>query len=158
MVLLKIYIHSMKGFSLIEIMVVVGILIAILSLGLMTNLDSYRKYMFRSENQNLVSSIAKVRSESLTNKGESPHGICFDGTQKRFVLFQGNSYQTSVNTIYIGANPLTTISSIPNNFSCANGGVVFTQLSGTTTPIEIGVSQNGNVSTTTINYEGTIHW
>lgn len=148
----------MKGFSLIEIIVVVAILILLLSLGLITNMDSYRKYMFRSENQNLVSSIAKVRSESLTNKGESPHGICFDNTQKKLVLFQGASYQTSVNPIFIDTNPLTNITSIPNTFLCPNGGVIFSQLSGTTTQVEIGVTQNGSVSTTTISYEGTIHW
>ncbi len=148
----------MKGFSLIEIIVVVAILLLLLSLGLITNMDSYKKYMFRSENQNLISSIAKARSESLTNKGELPHGICFDSAQKRFVLFQGASYQTSVNPIFIDTNPLTKITSIPNIFSCLNGGIVFSQLSGTTTQVEIGVAQNGSVSTTTISHEGTIHW
>ena len=148
----------MKGFSLIEIIVVVAILLLLLSLGLITNMDSYKKYMFRSENQNLISSIAKVRSESLTNKGQSPHGICFDGAQKRLALFQGVSYQTSSNPIFIDTNPLTTITSMPNIFLCANGGVVFSQLSGTTTQVEIGVTQNGSVSKTTISYEGTIHW
>lgn len=156
--LLKTYTHNMKGFTLIETMVALSILILILGLGLVTSLDSYRAYLFRSESQNIIAGIAKVRSEALTNKNESPHGICFDGDQKRLVLFVGSSYQTGVNPLSIDINPETVISSIPNVFSCLNGGIVFTQLSGTTTPISIQVVQNGKVSTTSISYEGTIHW
>lgn len=154
----KTYTHKMNGFSLIEIMVVVSVLVLILSLGLITNLDSYQKYMFRSENQILVSSLEKVRSESLTNKNQSPHGICFDEIEKRFVLFEGRAYGTSVNHIFIETNPLTTVSSSPDTFFCTKGGIIFSQLSGTTSPIEIVVTQYEKVSTTTITHAGTIHW
>jgi hypothetical protein len=37
-------------------------------------------------------------------------------------------------------------------------GVVFTQLSGTTTATTTTITQNGRTSTITINYEGTITW
>lgn len=148
----------MKGFSLIEILVVMAILMLILGLGLMTNMDSYRRYMFQSENKNLISSLAKVRSESLTNKNQSPHGICFEEAQKKLVLFQGPSYAVRVSPIFIDLNPLTSVSSTPNNFLCTNGGIIFSQLSGTTTPIEIVINQYQKVSTTTINYEGRIDW
>lgn len=148
------------GLTLVEIVVVVAILSFILALGLIINFDSYKGYIFRSEQNILVSTLSRARSKSMNNFGQSRHGVCYNTATKNYVLYIGNSYVVNNPTNeYLSGNPSVTLSSSGGDFICGTGlGVVFNQLSGTTSPIEIVLNESGRVSTTSINYEGTIIW
>ncbi len=150
----------MKGFSLIEMLVAIAILGTILALGLVFGLDSFKGYLARSDRDTLNSVLARARSRAMNNMYQTPHGVCFDDDNSDFILFRGNTYIPGASTNeVIEGNDGAVITSMPNFFFCEVGpGVVFSQLSGRTTGVEIGVVEGGRVSTTTINNEGTIIW
>ena len=148
-----------KGISLIEVVVVIGILSVILSLGLVMSLDSYRGYLFRSERTILVSILSKARSQAMGNFFQSPHGVCFDDLTKSYIHFKGTHFVLGdPKNELTPSNDAISISAVPS-FSCAvNGGVVFSQIAGTTTPTQIVMNEDANVAIISINYEGTISW
>lgn len=144
-----------KGFSLIELLVVLAIFATILSIGFFMSLDSYRSYLFHSEQNTLANILERARSLAMSNSYESPWGVCFDASSQ-YVLFSGTQYSAgAANTAFIPSQRSTAVSGLP---ACASGGITFTQLSGTTTPANITVTQNGHSKTITINYEGRIDY
>ena len=80
-----------KGFTLIEILVVMGIFTIFLSGGLFLNTNSFRSYYFDAEEKMLVSLIRAARSRAISNINHTSHGV-FVSAQS-FVLFQGESYE-----------------------------------------------------------------
>ena len=146
----------------IEIVMAIAILGIIFSLGLIVSMDSYRGYSFRSEVSTIVSVLERARSRSLNNLFQISHGVCYDSGSKNYVIFRGTSYGASNPTTRetVSSNPSLTISpSTSASFFCSsNLGIVFTQLSGTTTLADIVLVQNNRISTTSINHEGTINW
>src|SRR5437870_6082014 len=121
-----------RGMTLIEIMVAIAILGIILSLGLIISFDSYRGYSFRSESSVVVSILERARSRALNNFYQSPHGVCYDSTNKNYVLFRGSSFGSAVAQETTPANPSVTISpsSAASFFCSSNQGIVFSQITG----------------------------
>lgn len=148
-----------KGFTLIETIIAIGILGLILGLGLLATFDSFRGYMFRSERSTLVSILSRARNESLANINQISHGVCYDNPSHSYTIFQGAGYVYGApENVVIEGSAVTTISA-PSIFFCtSNSGIVFSQLAGTTTPVDIVVTQSNRTSTISINYEGTINW
>lgn len=151
-----------NGFTLIEIMISIGIMAIILALGLFLSFDAYRGYIFRSEQAVLVSALEHARSRSITNYFESSHGVCYDNSAKNYVLFRGTSYSNpGLVREPIESSSGVIVSSSPAKFLCSAGGVAFEQLTGKIvggTAIDMVLTQNSKTSTTSINYEGTINW
>ncbi len=75
------------GITLIEIVVVIGLLAIIASLGVIVSMDFYRGYAFASERNIMVSVIEKARNQSLSNINGNEHGVRFDGND--YILFEG---------------------------------------------------------------------
>jgi Tfp pilus assembly protein FimT len=150
------------GFTLIEIIVVVGMFTMLAGLSLMIGLDSYRKYAFHDVEDTIVMALARARSESMTGicggsscAGGRKHGVKIgDGV---LTVFEGDSYDTrdsSVDEIYVAATAKVTIApSSPTE-------IVFERLSGIVLATgDIGISDEvGNTSVIRINSEGRIDW
>jgi prepilin-type N-terminal cleavage/methylation domain-containing protein len=64
-----------RGFTLMEVIVVIGLLAVFAVMGLSYSFDSYRGYLFRSEYTSFVNMLAKARNQALNNFNESCHGI-----------------------------------------------------------------------------------
>ncbi len=152
-----------SGFTLIEVLVVIGILIFLTGLTALMSLDSYRGYSFRSQRDNVISVLQKARGQAMNNvclgsssdcSGGRPHGVHFSSGQ--YIIFQGNSLADTaeddqdqkINADY------------PLIFSPATPEVVFKQLSGdASSPLTITVSDDyGHNSEISINSEGRISW
>lgn len=74
-----------KGFTLIEILVVIGLLAVFASMGLSFSFDSYRGYLFRSEYTSAVNLLAQARNRAINNFNESSHGVLIlDGEYRLF--------------------------------------------------------------------------
>ncbi len=139
----------------IEILVVAGIFILISSLGLFMTLDTFRGTYFRSERDIVVALLQKARSESMNNIDQSMHGFCFYTVTNTYVIFEGTSCISplAIKELTPAGSGVTFTPSLPA------AGIVFTQLSGTSTPVWSGtIGQNNKTSTLSINSEGTIVW
>lgn len=144
-----------KGFTLIEIIVTLGIMLTVLSLGTLMSLDAYRGYAFRSERSLLVSALLRARAEAMNNMGASAHGVCYASVSGTYyyLTFGGtvcdpssptNDRMQANSAISVTGNPSTT--------------VVFTQLSGTTTDTTMHLSDGVHAADIIINHEGTVTW
>jgi hypothetical protein len=130
---------------------VVGILSILISLGLFIGNDFYRGYSLRLERNIVVGVLQKARNQSMSNIGQSNHGIYI--TNDGFTIFQGPSYA--------GRNISLdqTIFSSPSVTHSGSNEIVFSQLSGQSNASGT-INLNNGISSTTINvnYEGAISW
>src|ERR1039458_2199647 len=70
--------RTTNGFTLIEVLVVMGILAILSTMGYLITIDFYKSYAFNAERDTIVSLLQKARAASLSNINESPHGVYFD--------------------------------------------------------------------------------
>lgn len=93
------------GFTLIEILIVIGIFAILAGLGLFLGFDVYTSNALRSERNTLLSVLEKTRSRAMNNMNESGHGLYI--TSSEYIMYRGSSY-ASRNPSYdenIQANP-----------------------------------------------------
>src|SRR3989344_3331593 len=79
-----------RGFTLVEILIVVAILVVIFSFGLFISFDFYKSYSFHSEKSTIVSILQKARNQSLNNINESRHGVHFSASPLQYIIFECN--------------------------------------------------------------------
>ena len=142
-----------NGFTLIEILVVIGILVVLSSLGLLVSLDFYRSYAFNSERDLVVAALQKARSQSLSNINQSAHGLKIISSG-RYVIFEGDAYSSgSASNLDLPADPSITAS--------GSGEIVFEQISGRAIGGQKLITLSdpkGRSAQITINPEGGIEW
>jgi prepilin-type N-terminal cleavage/methylation domain-containing protein len=143
---------SRGGFTLLEIMISVTILTIILGLGISVSVDAYQGYFFRSERTIIISMLERARSLSMNNINETLHGLCYDATTQSYILFEGSLCVPGASAnITMNANAGIAVSGL-------SSGVIFTQLSGTTSSATITISSIGRTADISINHEGRISW
>jgi prepilin-type N-terminal cleavage/methylation domain-containing protein len=149
-----------RGFTLVEIAIVMGILSIIFAIGLFMSIDAFHAQIFRSGRESLVSALTASRARALTNFYQTPHGICY--STPNFILFRGTVYDPAAPTNeQILGNPSVTISSAGDFFKCgSHSEMVFARLAATTSSNGmITVTEPGHQpSTVSVNAEGTIIW
>ena len=144
-----------KGFTLIEIIVVLAILTFIVSFGLIIDLNFFKSNILRAEQSVIVSTLEKARSRSVSNMFESAHGFCY--VAPNYIVFRdrttclpvGAADEVIPANTTIASNPLTTFSP---------GTIIFSQIAGTTTDATIHITDGLKSADITINNEGTIVW
>ena len=147
-------IKKREGFTLIETLVSVAILIIIFSIGFYVSMDAYRGYSYRSEVKTLVSALQKARLGAMLNLGESPHGVRVEAD--KFTIFQGTSYQSG--------NPLNNELVVSRVLDISGEPplpqeIIFKQLSGSTDfSGAVTLSSGERKTEITINSEGKISW
>ena len=142
--------QSQAGFTLIEIIICLGILAVLISLGLFMNVDTYKSYTLSFERDTLVGALERARAESLNNMFEMPHGIHFESGV--YTLFKGDSYnfEDSYNEKF-SYGPSMVITS-PED-------IIFEQLSGKPYASSTIILRSGVRNFfITINDAGTINW
>lgn len=141
-----------QGFSLIELLIVIAIIVVISGLGLFVGLDFYKTYALNSERDIVTSVLMKARNRAANNLNESPHGLYIDSNG--YTIFQGISYalRDQSHDEPIKRNNAVNVSGLQE--------VVFEQLSGnlTTTEGEITLSNGARSIIISLNNEGRINW
>ena len=145
---------SPSGFTLIEVLVVLGIFGIFLASSLVANLDFYKGYVFRSERNLIVSVLAKARAQSLNNINQAKHGVRLDAG--KYTIFEGKTWDNraaSLDEVIEGNRSLvlTALPGLPLD-------IVFSQLAATTTNAAISISSGGRSVNITINEAGQINW
>lgn len=146
---------TVRGFTLIEVLITLAVLSIIATLGLFATHDLYRGTSVQEERDTLVSLLTRARSHSMTNLSALPHGLCCDDTSESYIVFRG-TYALSAVEETAPKGKSVTLSGLP---ACGSGDeIFFTQLSGKAAPTSITISQDGNTSTIDVNEQGTILW
>lgn len=83
-------IHSLSGFSIIEVVIAIGIIAIVFGLGLSFGLSIYQSQMLNAERDNLAAILERARSEALDNLNESDHGVYIN--PDNYVIFEGRAY------------------------------------------------------------------
>jgi Tfp pilus assembly protein FimT len=149
-----------SGISVIEILLVMGIVSVIAAFSMSFSLDSYREYSFRNSRDMLVSVLEKARSQSINNiclgsacsNGKS-HGVHLQSGS--YVIFQGPNWagrDTNLDETIQIDSPAIQISGTD---------IVFLQLSGDTSSAGGTITMSditGHISVITANAEGRIAW
>jgi len=128
--------HSLdKGFSLTELLVVLGIIALIMGISLTTFINYRKQQAFTKDSESVVEILSQARDQTLSSKNASQYGVHFAST--KITLFTGSTYFAgdSSNIDF----PLTS-TDIILSISLTGGGsdVVFNRLTGET-------SQNGTI-------------
>ena len=147
-----------RGFTLIEVLVVFGLIAIVGGFVLLMSMDTYRASSYRADRNLLVAILERARAQAVSNlcigagcANGKPHGVSLQGSQ--YVLFQGPSFATrdpSIDNAF-EASPLVTRTGLTE--------VVFSQLSGTTMAGTITLSDaSGYTSLITLSADGQITW
>lgn len=144
--------NSKTGFSLVELLIVVAIIVVVSGLGLFVSLDFYKTYALNSERDIVIGILMKARNRATNNFNESRHGIFIDSTG--YTIFQGTSYalrNTSYDELIKRSNSVT---------ATGVSEIVFEQLTGSLTTGEGDITLSNNVKSINIslNNEGRINW
>lgn len=142
--------NTSSGLTMLEVLVVLGILAIIFSVGSPVSLNFYLDYQLDSEYNLVVSLLRNARNLSMTNYNESDHGLYIDSNN--LVVFQGSTYATrnSSQDVTYSRNSAITISGATE--------VDFAALSGQTSSTTITVSDSRNkIWTTYVNPEGLVY-
>lgn len=137
-------------------MIVIGLFSVLMGFGLILGMDVYKGVLHRGGRQIVVDTLATARARAMTNLYQSAHGVCADDSE--LIVFRGTTYSASASTNEeVPFDTSTTLSS--DEFECADGGIVFEQLSGRTPGGTITVHESGRDDTgITVNSEGAIIW
>ncbi len=151
-----------RAFTLLEILVVMGLVLMVVAFGLIVSFDDYRGFTFRNERDIVVNVIQKARGQAINNMcfgtgctDGKPHGVYF-GTPGQYTIFQGTTYatrDTAVDEIIKAKSGAAILSGMTS--------VVFNRLRAdtlTTGGSTLTVSQQGRDSVITIEEEGRVWW
>ena len=150
---------SDKGFTFIEILVVIAILGTLFAIGLLMSMEAYRGYSRRSDRDILVSALERARSSALANTNQREWGVCYDSTGPSYIIFSGSSYSEAITKTTLPSSPGVALdTSGATAFSCLAGGIIFAQLTGDTSDNSIVLTQGAVISVVSTNQVGRINW
>jgi prepilin-type N-terminal cleavage/methylation domain-containing protein len=88
-----------KGFSLIEIIIVIALLAVVASFSSLFSTDSISRSYALSERDLLVSLLTQIRVKALSNIDEQPHSLHVQADN--YVMYEGTTYNASNPTNHI---------------------------------------------------------
>ncbi len=146
-----------KGFTLMEMLVVIGLVGVIATMSLFIDINSFRGDAFRSEVNNLGLALQTARADALNNIDQEQHGVAINPAgYEGYVIFEGNSYDERDSS-----KDEDTKSSYEVTFSPTSPTeITFEQLSGDAEDTDITmIDPNRNITAViSINHEGKISW
>jgi prepilin-type N-terminal cleavage/methylation domain-containing protein len=143
--------HQFSGFTLIEVLVVMGILTIITSLGYLVTVDFYKSYAFNAERDTIISLMQKARAQSLSNINQAGHGFYVNGNN--YIVFQGLNYANRTSSYDQALSISPGISVSPQPFEADFG-----QISGTSSSLSLVLTDGKRSETISLNSEGQINW
>lgn len=154
----------MRGFTLVETLIVLALVAMLAGLGLALGMEGYRAGLFRADRAALVSALQHARAQAMNGAciGEEcaaakPHGVFIDESTGRYVIFQGESYAARDREADVSLRAAEE----------ARGGareIVFLPRTGEARgegpePWDIALAdESGRASTTTVEATGRIRW
>lgn len=85
-----------KGFTLIEVLIVVGIAAGIFALSAPYSLNFYHTQLINDAQSNIVDALQRARHNAVLQKNDSKFGVKLSDSSHNYTIFQGNTYDTRV--------------------------------------------------------------
>jgi len=82
----------MRGLTLLEILLVVGIVAILVSLTLPLGLDFYRSQQLETQSQGVIQALRRAQLKAISVESDSSFGVYL--TDDNYTLFKGSSYLT----------------------------------------------------------------
>lgn len=143
------------GFSLLELLIVLGIMSLILAAGSGVYRNFGKNVELTSTSQAMSADIRHIQSKAMTGEGGLRYGVSLvNSTDDRYELFSltdAGVYATTT-TVYL---PKSITFSDPTEGTVKN--VIFSKISGSTTATTTTITSEGTFATTTISSIGTIY-
>lgn len=86
--------RAAPGFSLIELLLVITIGAILLALSAPLAFHAYQQQLVVDTSKQLEDTLDLARSYAVANLADAPHGVRLQTSQKRYILFQGESFAT----------------------------------------------------------------
>ena len=120
-----------RGFTAIELVVVVAILSLIIGVVLAQFSKSREREVLKSATNNILSSVQKARSQTLASLDSSSYGVHFESSQ--VIIFKGVSFSSGDpdNEVMPIIGPATISNVTLGGVSGSSGEIYFSRLSGT---------------------------
>lgn len=80
------------GFTLMEILIAMGIMVILIGLTAPFTVNFYRRYQIITERSLLLSLLRQARTLSFSGAGSADHGVHIASTSYTYTLFEGPSY------------------------------------------------------------------
>ena len=138
------------GFTLVEMVISLAILTLIVGMGVPTTIGFFQRQSVTAERDTLVSLLRRARTEAMTNRSESAHGLFIDTSS--YIIYQGNAYDARVamyDEVFPRGGGITVATTTDINFSALSGDA--------SSSVTLAVSQSTKTVTITINTEGSIY-
>jgi len=157
---MKTGIKNDSGFTLTEVLVVMGIVALGLGMAAAFGLSDYHAYDFRAERNLAVSILQKARAQSMSNINDKPHGVFIDTANNQYVIFEPDPNPIFLPSGYnLSAGSNEYINFLNSSISHTDMTyVVFSPIDGQTTFDVDHLSLDGIKSVIYVNSEGQIRW
>lgn len=145
-----------RGYTFIEVLVVVALVGVILGFGMIMSTSSIGRSSILSERDLFVSLLLRgARAEAIANADQVAHGVHIDNSTHQYTLFEGTSWS--------GATSMRTVAYTDPSIRISNTGgndIIFAQRSGnvSTGAGTITFSKDVQSLVITINSIGQIDW
>jgi len=139
-----------RGFTVLEVVLVIGILAIIFSIGVPITFNFYINYELATERDNLIAIYQQARDSSMTGEGGLAHGVYL--TSNGYVLFEGSSYANRLveRDLDFSRSNLVEVTGPTET--------VFEVLSGRTSSESFSLTNGKKTFNVEINTEGRISW
>lgn len=84
----------MKGFTLLETLLVILIIVFLAALIFPLGLDFYKNQQLQTHSQQILQTLRRAQSKAMAGEQDSSFGVYFDNDNNKYILFKGNSYPT----------------------------------------------------------------
>ena len=88
--------NKQKGFTLIELGVVVALVVSSALLLLPVGTNYYKLNLLRNTEQEIISALNQAKAAAMANKNNSSYGIKFDNNLHTYTIFQGDTYSERI--------------------------------------------------------------
>ena len=140
----------MRGFSLIELILVMAIIAVLFTVSVPLAINFYNTRQLDVQESGLVQALRRAQLKAMLGEGSSSFGV--DINSGRYVLFSGDSYQNRDPS-------LDEIFTLPGSFLVTPGEVIFNSLTGTSSYVgDINLTIGNRSETININEAGRIEY
>ena len=146
-----------RGFTLLEILIVISILVIISSIGVGSYLNYARNIEINSVTQNVIFDLKQTQSKAMTGEGSFKWGVHFvNSTRDYYEIFSTPTDYSDVSKVTTATNYLSSSISFSNPAEGFTKDIIFNKISGGTVATSIVLSSQYNTSTISISSIGNI--